>query len=115
MSAIKITTDQVAKTIQFIVANANRNLKEALEAYHNPEHQHYRNYATCHTDLQTHSDNASQRLHSLCLLFADHPHILEQLKHAKTACLEDHHLFGSLLIAGKHHKDQLLKNIIEAA
>lgn len=115
MSAIRITTDHVAKTIQFIVANANRNFKEALEAYHNPENQHYRNYATCHAGLQTHSNNACQRLHSLCFLFSDHPQTLEDLKQAKTACLEDQHLFGSLLIAGKHYKDQLLTNTTEAA
>jgi len=115
MSAIKITLHEVDQTSRLIVTHSHRKFKQALANYHDSSSHFYRDMDYCRNELNLIANTGSERLQGLIFLFLGNEQLITGFKTCQCEILEDRHLFGSLLIAGGHYKDEILVDLKEVA
>jgi len=115
MSAIKLTLDEVNKTCLLITSDSHRKFKQALANYHDSSSHFYRDMEHCRNELNLIANTGSERLQGLIFLFLGNEQLITEFKTCQGEILEDRHLFGSLLIAGGHYKDEILVDLKEVA
>ncbi|MFA5016211.1 MAG: hypothetical protein WC504_01590 [Methylobacter sp.] len=115
MSAIKLTFDEVNKTCRFIISDSRRKFKQALANYHDSSSPFYRDMEHCRSELNLIDNTGSERLQGLIFLFLGNEQLITGFKTCQGEITEDRKLFGSLLIAGGHYKDEILVDLKEVA
>lgn len=115
MSVIKLTLGEVSKTCRLIVSDAHRKLKESLADYHDPSNEHHGDMAYCRDQLNKYAHFGCERLQGLVFLFLGDEKLALLFKKFQDEITEDRKLFGSLLIAGGHYKDEILVDLKEVA
>jgi len=115
MSAIKITLHEVNQTSRLIVTHSHRNFKKALATYHDSSSHFYRDMERCRNELNLIANTGIERLQGLIFLFLGDEQLITGFKTCQGEITEDRKLFGSLLIAGGHYKDEILVDLKEVA
>jgi len=115
MSAIKLTLDEVNKTCRFITSDSHRKFKQALVNYHDSSSHFYRDMEYCRSELNLIANTGHDRIQGLVFLFLGDEQLITGFKTCQGEITEDRKLFGSLLIAGGHYKDEILVDLKEVA
>jgi len=115
MSAIKLTLDEVNTTSRVIVTHSHRNFKLALANYHDSSSRFYRDMERCRSELNLIANTGIERLQGLIFLFLGYEQLITRFKTCQGEITDDRKLFGSLLIAGGHYKDEILVDLKEVA
>jgi len=111
MSAIKITLHEVNTASRLIVTHSHRNFKLALANYHDAFSRFYRDMERCRSELDLVANTGIERLQGLIFLFLGDEQLITEFKTCQDEISEDRKLFGSLLIAGGHYKDEILVDL----